>query len=291
MAAMKFSLANPATTGFSDGSRYDKYRPSYSSEAVSKLLTHLNIASVARAKVVDLACGTGKFTECLAVRPEEFEIVGVEPHDGMREVLQAKQLGSHVKVLNGDAAHMPIENDWADVVIAAQAFHWFATEESLKEIHRVLVPGGAFGMIWNIEDYNAPKEWEATSKWEQKLKDIVNEHEDGHTRFRHLAWKQIFEQQLDTTPWQTLKDTFAHNMPNFSLPLGEETLKWTIWLTDEAVWDRYTTLSMIANTEGAERERIKKEVIEALKGADVERNAKGEVAVHGATYMAWTSRI
>lgn len=28
----------------------------------------------------------------------------------------------------------------------------FATEESLKEIHRVLRPGAAFGVIWNIED-------------------------------------------------------------------------------------------------------------------------------------------
>lgn len=28
----------------------------------------------------------------------------------------------------------------------------FATESSLKEIHRVLRPGATFGMIWNIED-------------------------------------------------------------------------------------------------------------------------------------------
>jgi len=28
----------------------------------------------------------------------------------------------------------------------------FATEESLKEIHRVLRPGATFGMIWNVED-------------------------------------------------------------------------------------------------------------------------------------------
>lgn len=28
----------------------------------------------------------------------------------------------------------------------------FATEESMKEIHRVLRPGAVFGMIWNIED-------------------------------------------------------------------------------------------------------------------------------------------
>jgi hypothetical protein len=28
----------------------------------------------------------------------------------------------------------------------------FATEEALREIHRILRPGGAFGVIWNIED-------------------------------------------------------------------------------------------------------------------------------------------
>jgi hypothetical protein len=28
----------------------------------------------------------------------------------------------------------------------------FATEEALRETHRVLRPGGIFGVIWNIED-------------------------------------------------------------------------------------------------------------------------------------------
>ena len=28
----------------------------------------------------------------------------------------------------------------------------FANKEALNEIHRVLKVGGAFGMIWNIED-------------------------------------------------------------------------------------------------------------------------------------------
>ena len=28
----------------------------------------------------------------------------------------------------------------------------FSNDESLQEIYRVLAPGGAFGMIWNIED-------------------------------------------------------------------------------------------------------------------------------------------
>ncbi|TVY71263.1 putative methyltransferase-like, partial [Lachnellula suecica] len=172
------------------------------------------------------------------------------------------------------------------------AFHWFATEDSLKEIHRVLKPGAAFGMIWNIEDYNAPKEWPSKSKWEQNLKDIIASLEDGHPRFRHQKWKQAFEKHQETTPLQALKDTFTHNMPVFSLPLGEEDVEWTIYLKDEAVWDRYSTLSQIANLQGSDRfMKVRKEVLDELKGEGVERNAAGEVAVHGRTHLVWTSRV
>ncbi len=85
---------------------------------------------------------------------------------------------------------------------------------------------------------NAPKAWPSTTDWEQKLKDIIASLEDGHPRFRHMAWKQVFEKQLEVTPFQTLKDTFSQHLPTFSLPLGEEKVKWTVWLTDEAIWSR-----------------------------------------------------
>jgi hypothetical protein len=63
----------------------------------------------------------------------------------------------------------------------------FATQDALREIHRVLQPGAVFGMIWNIEDYNKPVEWEASTKWEQKLNDFIWSLDDGLPRFRHLA--------------------------------------------------------------------------------------------------------
>jgi hypothetical protein len=183
----------------------------------------------------------------------------------------------------------------------------FATEGSLKEIHRVLRPGAAFGMIWNIEDCksplssfkknlpkaldNGPKAWPSTTTWEQKLKDIIASLEDGHPRFRHMVWKQVFENQLDTSPLQTLKDPFNHNYPRFSLPVGEDDVKWTVWLSDEGVWSRFSTLSQIANQTEDKRAEIRKEVLEALKGDGVERNSKGEVALHGVTHLVWTSRV
>ncbi|KAH7417217.1 methyltransferase [Cadophora sp. MPI-SDFR-AT-0126] len=285
-----FTLDKRAATGFSNAAAYDQNRPSYPQEAVDKLLNHLGVAGVQNAKIIDLACGTGKFTELLAARPEDFEIIGVEPYAGMREILVKKGLGNRVKVEDGDAGNMPVEEDWGDACIAAQAFHWFATESSLREIHRVLRPGAAFGVIWNIDDYNAPKDHTATTPWEQKLKDLIDTTDDGHYRFRDMKWKEVFDQQQDTTPLQTLKDTFTDNLPSFSLPLGEESIKWTHWLSDEKIWDRFSTLSQIANLTEERREGFHQEVLAALKEHG-ERNQKGEVAMHGITYLAWTSRV
>ncbi|KAL5320891.1 hypothetical protein ACEPPN_011701 [Leptodophora sp. 'Broadleaf-Isolate-01'] len=238
-----FTLDTRAATGFSNAAAYDLNRPSYPPEAVDKLLTHLGVAGAQNAKIVDLACGTGKFTELLAARLEQFDIIGVEPHAGMREVLVKKGLGDKVRVEDGDAGNMPIEEDWGDAVIAAQ-----------------------------------------------KMKDIIATLGDGHARFRDMKWKEVFEQQQDTTPLQALKDTFTHNFPYFSLPLGEESVKWIVWLSGENIWARFSTLSQIANLTEERRECFHQEVLAALKEHG-ERNEKGEVALHGITFLAWTSRI
>ncbi len=115
-----FTLDTRAVTGFQNASAYDKNRPSYPPAAVDKLLTHLGVANQSNARIVDLACGTGKFTELLAKREEGFEVIGVEPHQGMRDVLVKKNLGERIKVLDGDAGNMPVDSDWGDALIAAQ---------------------------------------------------------------------------------------------------------------------------------------------------------------------------
>jgi len=117
--ATPFILDNRAASGFQNALNYDAYRPSYPEEAVDKLLTHLGAANQKNAKIVDLACGTGKFTELLAKREEGFEVVGIEPHGGMRGALIRKEL-SGVRVQEGDAGHMLVEDGWADALIAAQ---------------------------------------------------------------------------------------------------------------------------------------------------------------------------
>ncbi|KAI1112498.1 S-adenosyl-L-methionine-dependent methyltransferase [Nemania sp. NC0429] len=279
-----------AEEGFKDAAAYDAHRPSYPPEAVEMFLRSLNVAEQDEVNIVEIASGTGKFTELLAARPERYSVKAVEPHGPMREKLAQKDLRG-VEVLNGKADNMPVDDEWGDACIAAQAFHWFATPEALKEIHRVLRPGAVLGMIWNVDDYNKPRGWPATTKWEQKLNDYILGFDDGLPRFRHYKWQDVFEQQAPGNPVRVIRDTFTDHLPRFSLPLGENTIKWTRWLSEEALWARINTLSQIAVLVGEGREAAVKVFKDTLQGDDVERNQKGEIAVHGVTYFAWTDRI
>ncbi|KAL2881535.1 hypothetical protein SGCOL_003102 [Colletotrichum sp. CLE4] len=288
------TLHQGASKGFADAATYDAYRPSYPPEATQRFLEHLRLADVPHAKILDLAAGTGKMTEVLAARHEGFEIVAVEPHEGMRAELERKGLRG-VDVRDGFAARLPLGEEWGDGAVVAQAFHWFATAESLKEIHRVLKPTAVLGFIWNIEDYNKPKHWKASTPWEQSLNELVfTLGGDGQPRFRDFVWKDIFDSQLDANPLRAVKDVVlegGRKMPLFSVPVGEEKVPFTVWLTPEAVWNRLRTLSQVAVLEGARAAAFKAEFDAVLAGESVERNEKGEVALHGVTYFAWTSRL
>lgn len=97
----------------------------------------------------------------------------------------------------------------------------------------------------------------------------------------------MFDAQLSGNPLSIVTTTD----PLFALPLAENTEKWSVWLTEEALWDRLSTLSQIAVLEGEEREKVRNVIKEALKGDDVQRNGNGEVELHGMTVAAWTTKI
>ena len=116
---MTSTISSVAREGFSNASSYDQHRPSYAPEVVQQLLKHLQVDGLTAARVVDLAAGTGKFTELLAARKEGYEILAVEPQADMRKELAKKDLKG-VKIMDGNAANMPIESQSVDAVVAAQ---------------------------------------------------------------------------------------------------------------------------------------------------------------------------
>lgn len=133
-----------------EASSYERGRPSYPADAVSWLLSHFDAG--ARSTIVDLAAGTGKLTRLLATTGAHT--VAVEPVDGMLAQLVCA-VPTAVAVA-GAAEALPLADGCANAVTVAQAFHWFRTDAVFPELHRVLVPGGGVGLIWNDADTSVP---------------------------------------------------------------------------------------------------------------------------------------
>ena len=51
---------------------------------------------------------------------------------------------------------LDLPTNYADAVIAAMCFHWFANTDSINDIHRVLKPGGRLGVVWYQHDESTP---------------------------------------------------------------------------------------------------------------------------------------
>lgn len=106
-----------------------------------------------------------------------------------------------------------------------------------------------------------------------------------------MDWQQVFSGQLKTNPVQVLYDTVTGNLPRFSVPLGQDSVRWTHWLSEDALWRRIGTLSHVTVLEGEDKARGERVFREAMEMEGVVRNDKGEVECHGRTHFAWTDRM
>lgn len=129
---------------------YVKGRPGYPPETEAWLRETMGINQ--NRKVLEVGAGTGKFIPPL--RKTGAQITAVEPIAEMRDELQ--QAYPDVLVLDGAADSIPLPDASVDVVICAQAFHWFVTSAALADMARVLVRGGMLGLIWNGRDETIP---------------------------------------------------------------------------------------------------------------------------------------
>jgi SAM-dependent methyltransferase len=169
-----------AAKGFASSSdAYERGRPSYPREAVDRLIHELGIA--AGSTVVELGAGTGKFTRLL---PAGARVIAVEPVAAMRQKLV--DAAPNADVREGDAEAIPLPDAAGDAVVAAQAFHWFRGPEALREIHRVLRPGGRLGLVWNVRDESV--------EWVARLSEILNWHESGVPRYWKGEWRAAFDE-------------------------------------------------------------------------------------------------
>jgi len=172
-------LETPATTdrARSFGSvagAYDRGRPTYPAEAAAWL-------AGGEAKVVlELAAGTGKLTRELV--DQGHAVFATEPDEAMLEVLRERVPEVSVKVAT--AEEIPANDRSVDVVVVAQAFHWFDHETALPEIARVLKPGGHVALVWNSRDERIP--------WVRRMGDLLGRQDLDTSSAEHLVHSDLF---------------------------------------------------------------------------------------------------
>jgi SAM-dependent methyltransferase len=214
-----------------EAAAYERGRPSYPPEVIDWLLP-----SGAR-DVLDLGAGTGKLTIRLVERG--LHVVAVDPIQEMLEVLSGSLPA--VPALLGTAEEIPLPDDSVDSVLVAQAWHWFDPERAIKEVARVLRPGGRLGLVWNTRDERLG--------WVKDLGRVIG-HEDDP-----------FNQRV------TLPAPFTD--------VERHQLEWTSYLTPQALIDLVASRSYCITSPTEVRTRTLERVRELLATHPALANATG----------------
>lgn len=203
-----------------EAAAYERGRPSYPPEAIDWLLPR------GAHDVLDLGAGTGKLTVRLVERG--LDVVAVDPLPEMLEVLSRSL--PDTPALLGSAEEIPLPDDSVDSVLVAQAWHWFDPERAIKEVARVLRPGGRLGLVWNTRDERMG--------WVNDLGRIVGHEEDPFSRN------------------VTLPEPFAD--------VERHQVEWTSYLTPQALIDLVASRSYCITSPAAVRSKTMDEVRELL---------------------------
>ncbi len=98
------------------------------------------------ASILDVGCGTGKLLRRAGVRWPEAQLIGVDPANGMIEM--AKRLTPNATFSKAMAETLPLQDASVDLVLSTTSFHhWQDQAAGLREIARVLRPGGRFILV------------------------------------------------------------------------------------------------------------------------------------------------
>lgn len=125
---------------------YVRFRPGYPREAIAWVIAEAELTT--GSVVADIGSGTGISTAVFLARG--YQVFGVEPNDPMREAAE-RLLAGHEEFhsIRGGAGNTTLADESVNLIVAAQAFHWFHTSETRCEFSRILKPDGHIALIWN----------------------------------------------------------------------------------------------------------------------------------------------
>ncbi|WP_068829606.1 class I SAM-dependent methyltransferase [Pseudomonas sp. BMS12] len=178
---------------------YASFRPQYPEPLFDWLAAH----SPGHQRALDIACGNGQ-----ATRPLQRHFDQVLACDASPEQLRAADLPG-VFCFAANASAQPLHDGCLDLIVVAQALHWFATPDFFTEARRLLGPGGLFcawcyGLLRIDEALDALLDdfYRHTlgGYWPSGRASVDAGYADIHTPFRRLALPEFaIELQWDFT--------------------------------------------------------------------------------------------
>lgn len=214
---------------------YEAGRPSYPAELVAALPLKTSRC------VVDLGAGTGKFTRLLAPQlAADARLIAVEPVPEMAAKLAGE---ARIEVVSARADNVGLATGVADLVVCAQAFHWFDDEPSVAEIARLLHPGGMLALIWNMRDERVA--------WVDALSRMIDAYAGDAPRHQTGRWQWILND-----PRFVLEKEIVQDHPHA--------------MARQGVFERVVSTSYIARLPDAEKDVLRRKTDAILREANLD---------------------
>jgi SAM-dependent methyltransferase len=158
---------------------YERYRPGYPEAILDVLRDQIGLAP--GWVVADVGSGTGLSTELFL--GHGHMVYAVEPNDAMRGAAERRLDGRPgFRSVGGTAERTGLADASVDLVVAAQAFHWFEPARTRAEFARVLGEPKWAALIWNS------RHTESTD-FLRAYESLLSKHGTNYQEVRH-EWKK-----------------------------------------------------------------------------------------------------
>jgi SAM-dependent methyltransferase len=138
---------------------YDRYRLAYPETMIGDLTRRAGVSE--RARLLDLACGTGQLA--FALRRWFGEVWAVDQEPDMVQVVAAKAAAGgapDVRPLVSRAESLDAEPDYFDLVVIGNAFHRLDRDLVAGRVHGWLRPGGYLALCWSDGPWAGEEAWQ-----------------------------------------------------------------------------------------------------------------------------------
>lgn len=181
-------------------------------------------------------------------------------------------------ILKASSYNLPFADNSIDSIIIADAFHWFADHQSLKEMCRVLKNDGHYkgslGLIWNYENIGILP----ADNWQVKTTKYIWSFSDGSIpHYNSNSWRIVFENQL-----------------HFQMPLNEQHFVYEIAISKSEVWNYWKSKSVfISQLPRHTQDEIKNFIDNILASENIQPSdmtPDGKLIVRRGVHIVWTKK-